>query len=151
MSPMNQKVPEVAVAEPRPRERKAVPPAFNVIAYLETAGVTRRVVKLKRNALVFSQGDEADSVYYLQSGGVQLSVVSSSGPIRYGAGSATEAGATGLAGSPWSGAGHAARDKASRRGATVVVQDMTAPSISGVARCGRVWRWGASPARWRAR
>lgn len=63
----------------RPRPTPAAPPAFDLRAFLESAGVTRQIVRLKRHAVVFTQGDLADSVFYLQSGGIQLSVVSSSG------------------------------------------------------------------------
>src|ERR1700704_361019 len=53
--------------------------AFDAQAFLDSAGVSRRVKTLKRSELVYSQGDAAKSVMYLQEGGVQLSVVSESG------------------------------------------------------------------------
>ena len=55
------------------------PPAFDVDAYLESAGVSRRSVRFKPGATVFVQGSQANSVFYLQQGGVKLSVLSSSG------------------------------------------------------------------------
>jgi len=58
---------------------RSLPPAFDLKAFLDSAGLTRRVVKFKRNAIVFAQGASADSVYYVQAGGVQLSVLSSTG------------------------------------------------------------------------
>ncbi len=54
-------------------------PAFDLRTFLESAGLTRKVLRLKKGATVFVQGTVADSVYYLQTGSVQLSVVSSSG------------------------------------------------------------------------
>ncbi len=57
----------------------APPPAFNLHAFLESAGVSRRIIKFKRNAVVFAQGATAGSVYYIQVGGVQLSVLSATG------------------------------------------------------------------------
>jgi CRP-like cAMP-binding protein len=52
---------------------------FDVHAFLESAGATRTVAKYKRNTAVFVQGAVASSVYYVQTGGIQLSVVSSTG------------------------------------------------------------------------
>ena len=54
-------------------------PAFDVRAYLESAGVSRRSVKFAPSAKVFVQGSQANSVFYLQQGGVKLSVLSTSG------------------------------------------------------------------------
>jgi CRP/FNR family cyclic AMP-dependent transcriptional regulator len=53
--------------------------AFDVEAFLESAGLGRRLVTFARNDVVYSQGDAADSVMYLRSGGVQLAVVSHAG------------------------------------------------------------------------
>jgi CRP-like cAMP-binding protein len=55
------------------------PPAFDVHAYLESAGVSQRSVKFAPAAKIFVQGSQATSVFYLQQGGVKLSVLSSSG------------------------------------------------------------------------
>ena len=57
------------------------PPAapFDARDYLESAGLARPAVKFARNASVFGQGDAADHVLYIQSGGVKLSVVSKAG------------------------------------------------------------------------
>ena len=53
--------------------------AFNAQAFLDSAGVARKVKSFKRAELVYSQGDAAKSVMYLQEGGVKLSVVSEVG------------------------------------------------------------------------
>src|SRR6188768_4286026 len=58
---------------------RSLPPPFDLKTFLDSAGLTRRVIKFKRNAIVFAQGASADSVYYVQAGGVQLSVLSSTG------------------------------------------------------------------------
>lgn len=55
------------------------PPAFDVHAYLESAGVSRRAVRFAPAATVFVQGGRATSVFYLQTGAVRLSVLSSAG------------------------------------------------------------------------
>jgi CRP-like cAMP-binding protein len=53
--------------------------AFNAQAFLDSAGVARRVKAFKRAEIVYTQGDAAKSVLYLQEGGVKLSVVSEVG------------------------------------------------------------------------
>lgn len=56
------------------------PPApFDVHAFLDSAGVSRRIVRFARGAIVFTQGAQANSVFYIQNGGVKLSVLSSAG------------------------------------------------------------------------
>ena len=49
-------------------------PLFDIHAFLDSAGVTRRIVRFARGAVVFSQGTPASSVFYIQSGGIKLSV-----------------------------------------------------------------------------
>jgi CRP/FNR family transcriptional regulator, cyclic AMP receptor protein len=53
--------------------------AFDAPAFLDSAGVARKVKEFKRAELVYSQGDAAESVMYIQKGGVKLSVVSEVG------------------------------------------------------------------------
>ena len=53
--------------------------AFDAQAFLETAGLGKRVVAYARKDVIFSQGDQSDSVMYLRSGRVQLSVLSHEG------------------------------------------------------------------------
>ncbi len=52
---------------------------FDVHTFLESAGVSRRIVRFGRGAVVFAQGTPATSVFYLQEGAVKLSVLSSAG------------------------------------------------------------------------
>ena len=52
---------------------------FEVTSFLELAGLSTRVAKYRRASAIFSQGDTADSVMYIQEGGVKLSVMSSRG------------------------------------------------------------------------
>ena len=54
-------------------------PAFNVQAFLDSAGVERTVGTYERGQKVFAQGDLAKHVLYLQAGGVKLSVLSKTG------------------------------------------------------------------------
>jgi CRP/FNR family transcriptional regulator, cyclic AMP receptor protein len=52
------------------------PRAFDVQGYLESSAPARKVVKYRRGAAVFSQGDLAGDVRYLQTGAVKVSVLS---------------------------------------------------------------------------
>ena len=53
--------------------------AFNARAFLASAGLARTIVAYRRNQKVYSQGDLATTVMYLQKGGVKLSVVNELG------------------------------------------------------------------------
>ena len=68
---------------PRPRKKigptPIAPPAFDAQAFLNSAGITKKVVTYKPLAVVFSQGDPSDSVMYIQQGAIRLSVLSQSG------------------------------------------------------------------------
>lgn len=55
------------------------PIRFNPQEFLESAGLSRRIATFHRDEIVFAQGDKADAVLYLQSGGIKLSVVSKTG------------------------------------------------------------------------
>jgi CRP/FNR family transcriptional regulator, cyclic AMP receptor protein len=57
----------------------ALPHAFDVQEFLDSAGMSRRVVRFARGARAFAQGSPATSVFYIQSGQVKLSVVSRAG------------------------------------------------------------------------
>ena len=52
---------------------------FDAQGFLDSAGVARKVKKFKRAEVIYSQGDAAHSVMYLQEGGVKLSVVNEVG------------------------------------------------------------------------
>jgi CRP/FNR family transcriptional regulator, cyclic AMP receptor protein len=52
---------------------------FDPQAFLDTAGVARKVAEFRRNESIYSQGEAADSVMYVQKGGVKFSVVNGSG------------------------------------------------------------------------
>jgi CRP/FNR family cyclic AMP-dependent transcriptional regulator len=54
-------------------------PAFDAQAFLDSTGVARKVKQVKRAELVYAQGAAADSIIYLQSGGVKLTVVNEVG------------------------------------------------------------------------
>ena len=52
---------------------------FNAQAFLDSAGAARKVKEFKRAEAVYSQGNAANSVLYVQEGGGKLSVVSEVG------------------------------------------------------------------------
>jgi CRP-like cAMP-binding protein len=52
---------------------------FNAQAFLDSAGVERKIKEFKKGEIAYAQGDAAKSVMYLQAGGVKLSVVSEGG------------------------------------------------------------------------
>jgi CRP/FNR family cyclic AMP-dependent transcriptional regulator len=52
---------------------------FDPITFLANAGLGRRIVQLKPKQAFFSQGDPADSIFYLQKGRARLTVVSKTG------------------------------------------------------------------------
>ena len=54
-------------------------PVFDPQAFLDSAGVARKVVEYRRSEKIYSQGDPATGVKYIQKGGVKLSVVSEVG------------------------------------------------------------------------
>jgi CRP-like cAMP-binding protein len=52
---------------------------FDVEAFLRSAGVSQRTVRFATGMMVFAQGTPANCVFYVQDGGVKLSVLSSAG------------------------------------------------------------------------
>jgi CRP-like cAMP-binding protein len=52
---------------------------FDAAAFLASAGLGRRMVQLAPKEAFFSQGDPADSVFYLQKGRAKVTVVSAAG------------------------------------------------------------------------
>ena len=62
---------------------KALAPAmvrqFDLRAFLKEVGTGRTVVEYRKNGAVFSQGDAADAVFYIQKGRMKLAVLSPAG------------------------------------------------------------------------
>jgi CRP/FNR family cyclic AMP-dependent transcriptional regulator len=52
---------------------------FDAQTLLDSAGVAKRIVDYRSNEVIFAQGDPGDSVFYIQQGGVKLSVVAKTG------------------------------------------------------------------------
>ncbi|HTM04559.1 MAG TPA: Crp/Fnr family transcriptional regulator [Vicinamibacterales bacterium] len=70
----------MAKAKTRRRVPQATqPPAFDAVAFLESAGAARRVVTYPRGKTVFAQGQPSDAVMYIQKGSIKMSVLSRAG------------------------------------------------------------------------
>ena len=54
-------------------------PAFDLQDFLGAVGAARRARGFRRNERIFTQGDPANAVYYIQEGAVRLSVISAAG------------------------------------------------------------------------
>jgi CRP/FNR family cyclic AMP-dependent transcriptional regulator len=65
-----------SIKSKRKSPRKLV---FNAQTFLESAGVARKVVEYRTSQKIYSQGDPAKGVKYIQKGGVRLSVVNEVG------------------------------------------------------------------------
>ena len=64
---------------PRFPKASSKSPAFDVQLFLDSAGLGRRVAKFRRKETIFSQGDPASNVMYIQQGGIKLTVVNKTG------------------------------------------------------------------------
>ena len=53
--------------------------AFDPQVFLDTSGVARKMAEFRRGESIYSQGEAAESVMYVQKGGVKFSVVNGSG------------------------------------------------------------------------
>src|ERR1700693_805077 len=75
---------QAALARPWPRNTRFKTKledrqAFNAQALFDSTGIARRVVEYGNNETVFTQGDPATSVLYIQKGGMKLAVVNEVG------------------------------------------------------------------------
>jgi CRP/FNR family cyclic AMP-dependent transcriptional regulator len=68
-----------ARSETKPTHSAVTEEAFSVQAFLESAGISKTILPYQRNEAVFSQGDSCEHVWYIQSGGIKLSVLSKTG------------------------------------------------------------------------
>src|ERR1700720_520433 len=54
-------------------------PAFNAQAFLQSAGLARRIVEYQKSDRIYSQGESTNDVLYVRKGGIKLSVVNEVG------------------------------------------------------------------------
>jgi len=66
-------------SSPKSKQRRKTKDAFEVQLFLESAGVARRVLQYRKSEKIYTQGDPAESVMYVQSGGIKISVVNEAG------------------------------------------------------------------------
>src|SRR5690242_15402185 len=59
--------------------KRKVKPAFDPKAFLAKVGKGRTVADYTKNQRIFSQGDPADSLFFIQKGKIKLTVVSKQG------------------------------------------------------------------------
>jgi CRP/FNR family transcriptional regulator, cyclic AMP receptor protein len=69
-------IPRKIPPSPMKPKRKNV---FDAQVFLESVGASRRVEEFQKKQAIFSQGDAADSVMYIQKGSVKFTVVNESG------------------------------------------------------------------------
>src|SRR6266446_9626092 len=65
--------------ETQKKQEKWKADSFDPQDFLDTAGVARKVSDFRRGESIYSQGEAAESVMYVQKGGVKFSVVNGSG------------------------------------------------------------------------
>src|SRR6266446_5586749 len=65
--------------KPRKHKKNGKADSFDPEDFLNTAGVARKVSDFRRGESIYSQGEAAESVMYVQKGGVKFSVVNGSG------------------------------------------------------------------------
>ena len=61
------------------RALKVSSPEFDLQEFLDSAGLSRTIAKYSKSAVIFSQGDPATEVMYLQQGSVKISVLAKTG------------------------------------------------------------------------
>jgi CRP/FNR family transcriptional regulator, cyclic AMP receptor protein len=61
--------------------RKMTKRSFNARAFLAKVGTGRNLKEHRSDQVIFSQGDRANSIYYVQKGRIRLSVVSKQGKV----------------------------------------------------------------------
>ncbi len=75
--------PNVATALSRGANRKAEPAdagqSFYLKSFLATSGEGRTIVNYQKAQVIFSQGDSADAIFYIQKGKVKVTVISEQG------------------------------------------------------------------------
>ena len=59
------------------KSKKSV--TFDVQAFLDSAGIAKKIVNFRRGETIFTQGDPCEHVLYIQKGNVKLSVLSKAG------------------------------------------------------------------------
>ncbi len=72
-------MPKVTAGKSNPVPKNKKQSAFDLHVFLDTAGVARQIIKFRKSEKIYSQGDAARGVKYIQEGSVKLSVVNANG------------------------------------------------------------------------
>lgn len=67
------------MSHPRRSAPRSLPAPFDLQTFLDSTGAARTIRKYPKSAVVFSQGDHADEVFYVRQGRIKLSVLSRAG------------------------------------------------------------------------
>jgi CRP/FNR family transcriptional regulator, cyclic AMP receptor protein len=70
-------MPRVTAKKTKPALRKGI--IFDLQGFLDTSGAARQIVRFRRSERIYTQGDPAKGVKYIQNGGVKLSVINEDG------------------------------------------------------------------------
>jgi CRP-like cAMP-binding protein len=70
-------VPKTVKAKAKARTARAS--EFSVQGFLDSTGISKKLMPYRRGEPVFTQGDVCEHVWYIQSGGIKLSVLSKTG------------------------------------------------------------------------
>lgn len=65
--------------KPKKNKSRGKKGTFNARRFLESSVVSKKIMDYKKGDSIYTQGDPAESVMYVQKGGVQLSVVNGTG------------------------------------------------------------------------
>lgn len=71
--------PKVPPVKQRDGSKAATPLSFKPAEFLATAAPGREIAAHSKNEIIFAQGDDADSVFYIKKGKVKVAVVSKEG------------------------------------------------------------------------
>src|ERR1700693_2779048 len=63
----------------KPKRKSTQKRAFDAQAFLDSAGLARRVGEYRKSEKIYSQGESSKNVLYVQKGGIKLSVVNEGG------------------------------------------------------------------------
>src|ERR1700693_4266612 len=63
----------------KPKRKSTQKRAFDAQAFLDSAGLARRVVEYRKSEKIYCQGESTKNVLYIQKGGIKLSVVNEVG------------------------------------------------------------------------
>jgi CRP/FNR family transcriptional regulator, cyclic AMP receptor protein len=69
----------LSIAIPQDRVKARKKSAFDAEVFLQSVGAARKVAEFRKKQAIFSQGDAADSVMYVQKGSVKFTVVNEGG------------------------------------------------------------------------